>query len=206
MTGTERRSGRAAWASASTPEPRRVAFAALSPMVTDDLPVSSWSTVITVIKFVITGSVLALAAAGLSACGEAAPGSTPPAAAEAANPASTRSGVITTSAGVYRFTPRTCAMGVEDGVHDIEVGGPGVGPDGQPIYVEFTSTGNALDIGLGVDGAFATAERRLIAGQHVTQPIAFEVSGNVIRASGVALGTDQGERVDDNASFEIDCG
>ena len=92
-----------------------------------------------------------------------------------------------------------------DGVPDVEIGGPGTAPDGERVYVELSSTANALDIGLGVDTKFASPERGLRAGQHVTRPFTVTVTDRVVRASGIALASKQGESVDQNASFEADC-
>ncbi len=97
-------------------------------------------------------------------------------------------------------------MASAGGDHDIEVGGAGVGPDGAPIYVEFSSTANELDIGLGVNRPFVTAEDRLVGGRSVSRPFEIAVSGTVIRASDIALNNGRGEPVDDKASFEINCG
>lgn len=63
-----------------------------------------------------------------------------------------------------------------------------------------------MSIKLGVDRPFATAETRLVGGRSGSQPFDITVAGQVIRASGVALNTDNGEPFDADASFEIDCG
>lgn len=97
-------------------------------------------------------------------------------------------------------------MGVSGGLHDIEVGGAGVGPDGAPIYVEFSSSANELDIKMGVDRPFVSTENRLVGGRSASRPFDITVTGKVIRASGVALNKNNGEPFDPNASFEIDCG
>lgn len=141
----------------------------------------------------------------LSACGDSAPKPAQPGSAAPAAPTA-GSGVIKTASGDYRFTPTTCAIGISGGLDDVEVGGAGVGPDGAPIYVEFSSTANALDISLGVDRPFASAENRLIGGRSASRPFDITVSGKVISASGVALNKNNGEPFDANASFEIDCG
>lgn len=153
------------------------------------------------------GSAFALIALGLAACGDnaAQPDQTKTAAPTAAAAAATGSGVIKTSGGDYRFTPTTCAIGVEGGVDDIEIGGAGVGPDGAPIYVEFSSTANALDIGLGVDRPFVTAERQIRGGRSASRPFEITVSGQVVKAASVSLKKENGETFDDNASFEITC-
>lgn len=92
-----------------------------------------------------------------------------------------------------------------DGVPDVEIGGPGTAPDGERIYVDLSSTANALDIGLGVDTKFASSERSLRAGQHITSPFKVTLTDRVVRASGIALVNNQGESIDQNASFEADC-
>lgn len=92
------------------------------------------------------------------------------------------------------------------GMNDVEVGGAGAGPDGAPIYVEYSSTAGVLKIRLGVDKPFATADHSINGGVVHTQPFDIAVSGQTIQASGVSLKTDNGKPVDDNASFEIQCG
>ncbi|MCM8729877.1 hypothetical protein ACFO8O_02680 [Hephaestia sp. GCM10023244] len=174
---------------------------------------------VTVFKIAATGACLALMAFSVSACGDSSSttagsgaGDSPSAAAietaavTAASVGAGRSGVVTTAAGRYDFTPSTCGIHVADGVADVEIAGPGTDPDGKPVYVELSSTGNALAIGLGVDRAFATAEHKLIGGQHVTRPFTVVVSGQNVRVSNIALATDQGAPFDQDASFEADCG
>ena len=160
--------------------------------------------IITAINRTAAASAFALLALGLAACNNDA--AQPNATKTAAPSASVSgSGVIKTSVGDYRFTPTTCAIGISGGMDDVEIGGAGVGPDGAPIYVEFSSTADALTIGLGVDKPFATAEHQIQGGRVYSQPIDVAVSGRTVQASGVALKTDNGEPVDDNASFEIHC-
>lgn len=114
-------------------------------------------------------------------------------------------GFVTTSAGSYVFAPTVCAVVVEDGIDDVEIAGAGTAPDGQRVYVTFTSTGNELQIGLGVDQAFATANHTLTGGQYVTQPFAVTVAGKLVRASGIVLANEQGVTVESDAGFEVDC-
>ena len=113
-----------------------------------------------------------------------------------------RTGVVETAAGRYRFTPSTCAIHDEDGVPDIEVGGPGTAPDGEPIHVGFSSTARALDIHLGVDTPFASPERSLradVGGGDM--PI--EVTGRTIRVAELELVDDAGGRA--AGSLLIEC-
>lgn len=160
--------------------------------------------IITAINRTAAVSAFALLALGLAACSDDA-AQPNPAKTAAPSASATGSGIIKTSGGDYSFTPTTCAIGISGGMDDVEVGGAGVGPDGTPIYVEFSSTANALTIGLGVDKPFATAEHRIQGGRVYSQPIDITVSGRTVQASGVALKTDNGEPVDGDASFEIHC-
>lgn len=113
------------------------------------------------------------------------------------------SGVIETEAGRYVFTPTTCAMGSQDGVPDIEVQGPGTAPDGEKVFVEFSSTADALTIKLGVDRAFSSPDRSLKAGHIYTQKMPVEVAGSTIRVPELELVDDNGTRQSGN--MRIDC-
>lgn len=119
--------------------------------------------------------------------------------------ASNATGTVVTSFGRYIFTPSHCAIGTEGGIDDIEIGGPGKSPDGEPIYVEYSSTADELEIKLGVDKPFTTSEYKFVAGQHSTEPIEYSVSGKTVRATGISLANAQGAIIDTEASFEIDC-
>lgn len=121
-------------------------------------------------------------------------------AASATQAANHRSGLVETASGRYAFTPKVCAIHYEDGVPDIEIGGAGKAPDGEKIYVQFSSTADQLTIDLGVDSAFATAERRLRADDFVS---GMEISGKTIRVANLALVGEQGSR--QPASLKIDC-
>src|SRR5690606_23200682 len=127
-------------------------------------------------------SAFALLAFGLAACGENAAPPHEGGTARSSAAAATGSGVIKTSAGDYRFTPTTCAIGVSGGTNDVEVGGAGAGPDGAPIYVEYSSTAGVLKIRLGVDKPFATADHSINGGVVHTQPFDIAVSGQTIQA------------------------
>lgn len=125
--------------------------------------------------------------------------------ADAAQRANGKSGVLKTAAGNYKFTPTTCAISKEDGVDDVEIGGRGKAPDGEPFYFELSSTGNALSLGLGADGPFVSANRKLQAGRYVSQELAVEVSGRKITVQSLKLVDESGQRVDDDATLTIDC-
>ncbi|MBN8726276.1 MAG: hypothetical protein J0H15_01045 [Xanthomonadales bacterium] len=113
-----------------------------------------------------------------------------------------RTGVVETAAGRYRFTPSTCAIHDGNGAPDIEVGGPGTAPDGERIYVEFSSTARALDIHLGVDTPFASPERSLRAGVGSGE-MPIEVTGRTIRVAELELVDDAGSR--EAGSLLIEC-
>jgi hypothetical protein len=115
-------------------------------------------------------------------------------------------GVLETSAGVFAFTLTSCSVYRGDGVDDIEIDGPGTAPDGEKFFFELSSTGNELTIGLGVDGPFASPERRLKAGRYVSQEFTLVVSERQMSASGVVLVDENGALVDGNATLTIDCG
>lgn len=117
--------------------------------------------------------------------------------------ASTPSGVVQTDEGSYNFIPRTCAVHIENGEPDIEVSGAGTSPDGEKIFVDFSSIADELSIKLGVDQPFASSDRALKAGQYVTEKLVIEVSGTTIRVSDLVLADASGTRR--TGSLEINC-
>lgn len=113
------------------------------------------------------------------------------------------SGKVDTSNGRYTFTPTTCVMYQDGEVLDIEVGGPGSAPDGEKIFVEFSSTANELSIGLGVDTAFASSDRTMKAGEFVSKRMRLDVEGKTIRVSELDLVDQSGNH--QTGSLEINC-
>lgn len=115
----------------------------------------------------------------------------------------TPTGVVQTQSGPYNFAPAVCAVHIEDGEPDIEISGPGTSPDGEKIFVDFSSTANELTIALGVDRRFSSSDRELKAGQYVTEKFDIEVSGSTIRVPGLVLADASGAR--QPGSLEIKC-
>lgn len=120
-------------------------------------------------------------------------------------PTAKEPGVLRTSAGNYRFTPTTCAIYKEDGVDDIEIGGTGLAPNGEPLYFEFSSMANEMAVRLGVDGPFKSSDRTLRAGRYVSQEFTVTVTDRTISVPSVVLVDNNGNAVDNNASLTIDC-
>ena len=139
--------------------------------------------------------------------GNPAPAATPTGAAPASAPAG---GLLSTGAGDYRFTPQTCAVTREGGEHDIEIEGPGTTPDGEPFWLSFSSTGDELALALGVDKRFASSERSLKAGGHISSPLAVQVEGKRVRVSGIELLRIEERResvpVPGPVALDVDCG
>lgn len=129
-----------------------------------------------------------------------------PAQAEAPPATGGASGVIGTSAGNYEFTPATCALYRQDGVDDVEIGGPGTAPDGEKFYFGLSSTGNELTLDLGADGPFASTGRRLQAGRWVSQEFTVQVSDRTLSVENLVLVDENGRPVDDGATLTVDCG
>src|SRR5690606_12925738 len=113
---------------------------------------------------------------------------------------------LETSAGRYEFTPTTCAIYSQDGFDDIEIQGPGTTPDGEKFFFELSSTANAMTIGLGVDGPFASPERRIQAGRVYSQEFTIVASGRQLSVAGLVLVDENGASIDDGATLTIDCG
>jgi len=113
--------------------------------------------------------------------------------------------VLETSTAIYAFTPVTCIIYMEDGVPDIEVQGPGLAPDGESFYFDFSSTANEMTIELGVDGPYKSVGRKLQAGQYVSTVFEVDVSDGIVSVTGLDLVDGQSELVDASASLRIDC-
>lgn len=125
--------------------------------------------------------------------------------AETPDVVSTSLGVLQTSTATYAFTPVTCVIYMEDGVPDIEVQGPGLAPDGESFYFDFSSTANEMTIELGVDEPYESMGRKLQAGQYVSTAFEVDVSDSIISVTGLDLVDGQSEPVDASASLRIDC-
>lgn len=115
------------------------------------------------------------------------------------------SGVLETSLGTYEFTPTSCGVHSENGVLDIEIGGPGKTQDGEEFYFELSSIANQIIVELGVDGPFKTSDRQLRAGQYSSQTFTVDVADEVISVTGLVLVDEKGDRVDADANLRIDC-
>ncbi len=115
------------------------------------------------------------------------------------------SGVLETSLGTFEFTPMGCGVHFEDGVLDIEIGGPGKTHGGEEFYFTLSSIANQIIVELGVDGPFKTSDRQLRAGQYSSDTFTVDVADEVISVTGLVLVNEQGDQVDANANLRIDC-
>ena len=160
-----------------------------------------------IVSWTLRGLGLSVGLLSLAACssekaadGEAASSEAAPAAS-----AGKHSGVLQTAKGAYSFTPTSCVFHKEDGVYDIEIQGPGRTPDDEKFYFELSSTGNEMSVMLGVDAPFQSPERRLVAGQYVSEAFTIDVSDKSLSIPKLVLNDGRGELVDDSASLRIDC-
>ena len=112
-------------------------------------------------------------------------------------------GVVETADGRYAFTATSCAIHFEDDEWDIEIAGPGIAPDGEMVFVQFSSTGDVLTIELGVDTASASSDRILTAGEFNTNGMQVEVSGRNVRVADLELVDEHGKRR--SGSFQAEC-
>lgn len=128
-------------------------------------------------------------------------------AAAAGSNASNYSGVLKTSLGDYVIKPSTCAFSREGDFDDIEIMGPGVAPDGEVFFFQFSSTGEELSVGLGVDNFMAHSDRSLKAGRWLSEPFTVQMSenGRQFTVSNIALVDANQKRIEGRASLEIDC-
>ncbi len=113
-----------------------------------------------------------------------------------ASSAGGRQGQVTTDEGVYSFEASTCLVDDVEG----EINGPGMGPDGEPVYVDlgFGEGYAALRIDLGTDDQFASSD------EIVNIELDVEVAGSTVTGTGDAsdeMGAPLG-----TASVEVDCG
>ncbi|MHA6692907.1 hypothetical protein [Devosia sp. A449] len=110
-----------------------------------------------------------------------------------------RGGILATESGRYIFGPDTCAMWVEDGLHDIEIQGPGTDPDGRLFFFELSSTGRHLSVGFDIASVFDSPDEQLIA-----DGFDVEVSGTAITVRDLVLRDQDGNLVG-AGMLAIDC-
>ena len=133
----------------------------------------------------------------------ASPAVAPAAAAPVTTGDGSSSGVVETAGGRYTFAATTCAIHLEGDAWDVEIAGPGKAPDGEKVFVQFSSTGDVLTIDLGIDSAFDSSERSWQAGQYITNKLKVDVSGRTVRVAELELVDLQGNR--QPGSFEAEC-
>lgn len=114
-------------------------------------------------------------------------------------------GELVTPQGRYEFSPRSCLIYVNDGSYDIEISGPGTSPDGEIMFFDFSSVANEMTIKLGVNQPFKHSDRKIKAGQHVSETFEIEVSDNVITAQNIILRDATNELLKGTSSLMIDC-
>jgi len=110
-------------------------------------------------------------------------------------------GTLHTVRGAYDFAPIACAIYKDGDFYDIEVHGPGTSPDGEKVYVEFSSTAEALDMSFGVDSVFASSDKKLQS----AGPLQISVDGSKIKVVKIKLVDQDRQVVDANATLSIDC-
>ena len=110
-------------------------------------------------------------------------------------------GALQTVSGVYAFAPKACAIYKDGDFYDIEVHGPGTASDGEKVYLELSSTADALDVSFGVDSVFASSDKKVRS----DGKLQIHVDGSRIRAVEIKLVDQDRKVVDTNATLEIDC-
>ncbi len=112
-----------------------------------------------------------------------------------------RAGAIHTQKGTFTFAPSVCAVYKEGETYDIEVYGPGVSPGGEKVFVNFSSTAQALDINFGVDSVFASADMQFLS----QGDLHVQVDGRKVRVEAISLHDQNRQLVDTDVTLEIDC-
>lgn len=115
-------------------------------------------------------------------------------------------GILESSIGTFHFAPSSCAVYREDGVDDIEIEGRGTAPNGEKMFLELSSTGNALTINLGVDESFQSSDRAIRAGAHISKPFTVEIGEGVIEVHDLALIDENQQPIAGPANLTIRCG
>lgn len=110
-------------------------------------------------------------------------------------------GSLQTASGVYTFEPRACAIYKEGDLYDIEVHGPGTDAVGEKVYLNFSSTADALDVKFGVDSVFASSDKLMRS----VGPLKIQVNGSKVNAIEIELADQDQQVVDTDATLEIDC-
>lgn len=110
-------------------------------------------------------------------------------------------GSLKTEQGVYEVAARGCGVYKEEGAYDIEIYGPGKTPTGEKMYFEFSSTGQSIDINVGVDSQFSSSDNRIQS----SGEFKLAVDGQTIQVSRIRLLDQNRQLISQDATFEIDC-
>ena len=159
---------------------------------------------------------------GLGGCGAADQGSAVPAkaAAEARRQAAAVTFArvaIATDAGEFWFQPASCSVSEEDGAQVFTVHGPGKGPDGKPVYVNFDGADQGpmadtdVRIHVGVEAHLKQGDPAWISNSAVSHQFdvpatAVNVQGDTVVLSGVVFNADGDSRLEVSGPIRIDCG
>ena len=110
-------------------------------------------------------------------------------------------GSLQTGSGAYTFNPMACAIYKDGDVYDIEVHGPGTDSAGEKVYINFSSTADAMEVMFGVDSVFASADKLMRS----VGPLQIQVDGSKIKATEIKLADQDQQVVETDATLEIDC-
>ncbi len=114
-------------------------------------------------------------------------------------------GVLETPNGRYEFSLRSCAIYLDDGKYDIELQGPGIAPDGEKIFIEYSSTAEAISVKLGVDQPYKSTDRTIKAGNYVTEAMKLTVTDNIIEIHDIVLMDENDKIIDGTGTLTVDC-
>jgi hypothetical protein len=111
-------------------------------------------------------------------------------------------GVVVTDAGDYVFEPQTCVITSLE----IEINGPGVAPDGTPVYIDMgVGDGYAtFSIDIGTDSQFVSGES-LLTTVALDSDLEVTVAGSAVRGAALLTEVRTGDNSEVEADIDVDC-
>ncbi len=123
---------------------------------------------------------------------------------------------INTDAGAFWFEPARCSIDDEDGAQHFDIHGPGMSPDGKPVYVTIDGADQGpladgdMRIHVGVDAPFTHGDPAWISNHANSFSIdvpasTVAIDGGVVTISGLVFAADGDARLQVTGPVRVDC-